>query len=226
MTIRRLFPQAAALIAVLLVTGCKGTLDQNVSRLNAAATQLAGGGGGGQPADTPIAPTETPVPQPTGIPAGDHDLTTDPNALLVQAWGQVYGLPSGTAFSIKATQQQVADYVIKNLQVGGFQDTIRGGSMTIALGQLRLDMALQDTNGAFGSGTVTFQPTLDASGVLHLNPSGADFSGLVMPNNFTAALGDSVHSALTGAPNDNLSRVTLGALSLDNGTLIVQGKVK
>ncbi len=204
----------------LAATGCRGRLDENIARLNAAATAAAGGG------PTPIPATQTSTPEPTAIPQGYFDLTADPSALLVWAWGQVYGLPSGEEFTIIATQEQVASYVVQSLQLGGFQNVVRGGTVTVGLGQIRLDLALQDMNGNTDAGTITFQPTLDAQSTLALHPQGADFGGLQLPGDFIPALGDTVHAVLTGAQTPALSQVRLTLLGMDNGVLRIAGTVK
>lgn len=209
-------------LVLVLGAGCGGTtLDDNVATLNAAATKAAegnimGGGdnGGGQ------AGGESPEPT---IPPNLHDLTVDPYALLATAWGQVYGLSQGSEFTILATQQQVADFIVDSLQLAGWSETVRGGTVSIGMGQLRLDVALLDTEGSAGGGTVTFQPTLDAMGRLKLNSQGADFGGLTLPGGLVQALGDAVHTALTGARNDSLSQVTLSRLSLESEVLEVSG---
>jgi hypothetical protein len=203
-----------------LLAACNGTVDSNVATLNALATLSAGGsvngGDPGAPSETPVPPTETPLPNLI-------DLTLNPNSLLVSAWGSTYGLPSGSAFTIKATQGQAGQYVIQVLQTEGFSDTVKGGSAAIGVGQIRIDLALVDLDGKFGSGSVTFQPTLD-NGQLRLNPRGGEFAGLNLPGNLTAAVGDAVHTALTGARSNQLSQVNLDQLSLDNTTVEISGR--
>ncbi len=209
------------LIPLLVAVGCGGNFDANLATFNARATQLAGGGDGGGGDVT--APAETPTPT---EPPNYHDLTTDPNALLVSAWGQVYGLSSGSTFTIVATQRQVGDFIVETLQLGGLQDTIQGGTASIGVGQIRLDVAIHDLDGVYGGGTVTFQPTLDALGRIKINPQGEQFGNLNLPSNLRASLGDAVHTALAGARNDSLSRVTLQELSLENEVMRASGVVR
>ena len=225
---------AAILIATALIfSACQGNLDQIVQGVNARATQIAGGeapppgteptvdpnagNGGDQP--TPIPPT----PEPT---QNTFDLTQDPNEKLVNAWGHVYGLTSGSQFTIIADQNQVGQYIVDLLKASGWDTTVKGGSAGIGNGQIRLDFAIEDANGKFGSGTVTFQPTVDPAGTIRLNPQGANFGGFEIPDGFIAATGDVTHAALTGAQNDTLSQVTLSQLSLDNRVLRVSGTHK
>ncbi len=214
----------ALMLTLVLATGCNNRLAENIRRLNEAATRTASGDLGfvsGTPS-TPLPPT----PQPTPTPPNLQDLTTDPNATLAHAWGVTYTLPAGSEFTIIATEQQVGDYIVRMLQLKGWDQVVRGGSAKIALGQIRLDLAMEDSEGKFGAGTITFQPTLDAGGVIHLNPRGADFGGLQIPDNFTPALGDAVHSALSGAESAALSRVRLSLIALDNGTMRVSGTMR
>jgi hypothetical protein len=225
-TRHKLVLAAAALAALLLGAACQGNLDEIVADFNARATQVAGGTLAAEATLSAIL-VGTPVPEGfTPPPANTFDLTTNYAATLAQAWGQTYALPSGSQFEIRATQQQMGDYVIQQLQVTGWERTARGGSIAIALGQVRLDLALEDSDGNFGAGTVSFQPTLDATGRLRLNPQGGDFGGLRMPDNFTPALGDAVHTALSGARDASLSRVSLTRLMLENGVLDVAGTVR
>lgn len=217
---RRHYPAliAALILALALSVGCNGRLESYIASLNNSATEVAAGGG---IVGTPLAML---TPEPT-TPPNLYDLTVS-NDTLVHAWGQTYGLASGSEFAIYATQQQVTEFVIQTLQINGWQDTVKGGNVTIGRGQLRLDVALVDTNGDFGSGTVTFQPTLDELRRLKLNPQGAQFGALQIPNGLTEALGDAIETALIGAKNDTLSKVTLRSLSLENQTLKVSGTVR
>lgn len=223
---------AVLLSGMLALTACQGNLDQIVQGVNTRATQVAGGelptaaveptadtGGNGGDQPTPVPPT----PEPT---QNTFDLTADPNAKLVTAWGQVYGLTPASQFTITADQAQVGQYIVDLLKTSGWEATVKGGSAGIGNGQIRLDFAIEDTNGKFGSGTVTFQPTIDASGLIRLNPQGANFGGFEIPDGFTAAIGDSTHAALTGAQTDALAQVTLSQLSLDNRVLRVSGTHK
>ncbi len=217
---------AAALAALLTGVSCRGNLDEIVAEFNARATQVASST---LVAEGTVSAVLRGTPTPEGYvppPPGTFDLTGDPAASLAHAWGQTYALAPGTQFEIIATQQQMGEYVIQQLQLAGWDQTARGGSIAIALGQVRLDLALVDADSNFGAGTVTFQPTLDPAGRLRLNPQGADFGGLRMPNNFTPALGDAVHTGLTGARDDSLSRVSLSRLVLENGILDVAGTVR
>jgi hypothetical protein len=212
-------------IAVLLLTSGCSTLANNVNRLNEAATRAASGDLG-LGTGLPILPTAAPTTAATPAPPNTIDLTNDPAALLVHAWGITYGLASGSQFTILATEQQVGDYIVRALQLSAGAEIVRGGSAKVDLGQIRIDLAMQDSTGKFGAGTATFQPTLDEFGRVRLNPQGADFAGMQIPDNFTAALGDTVHAALTGAQNDSLSRVTLSLISLDGGVMKVSGTLR
>ncbi|MBN1311534.1 MAG: hypothetical protein JXB30_08955 [Anaerolineae bacterium] len=189
-----------------------------MATLNARATEIAGGGG---IVGTPLAML---TPEPTH-PPNLYDLVTAGDT-LVHAWGQIYGLPSGSEFTIWATQQQVSDFIIQTLQVGGWEDTVKGGSVSIGAGQLRLDVAIIDAASNSGSGTFTCQPTLDGMGRLKLNPMGAQFGSLQIPNGLTGALGDAAQTALAGAKNETLSKVSLKVISLENETMEVSGTVK
>jgi hypothetical protein len=209
---------AALALALVLSAGCNGRLDSNMATFNAKATEVAGSG---EIVGTPLAML---TPQPT-VPPNLYDLTVT-NESLVHAWGQTYGLSSGAEFAIYATQQQVTEFVIQTLQVNGWQDTVKGGNVTFGTGQLRLDVAIEDTNGDSGAGTVSFQPTLDELRRLKLNPQGAQFGTLQIPNGLTEALGDAIETALIGAKNEALSKVILKSLSLENQTLKVSGTVK
>lgn len=212
------------MLTLSLTVGCTNRLAERIRQLNEAATRAASGDLGFI-SITPVTPAP-PTLQPTPTPPNLQDLTSDPNATLAHAWGATYTLPSGSEFTIIATEQQVGDYIVRLLQIKGWDQVVRGGSAKIALGQIRLDLAMEDSEGKFGAGTITFQPTLDAGGVLHLNPRGADFGGLHIPDNFTPALGDAVHSALTGAETDALTRVRLSLIGLDEGVLRVSGTVR
>lgn len=217
------------LVSILTLTGILlaacgsiqigGTLDENVATVNAIATRGAGGDVSGALPEQAAA-TETPTPTATPDP-NFRDLTLDPNALLVQAWGQVAAQPSNTSFTIIATDTQVGGYIIADLQLS-FAETVRGGSVTLAPGQLRIDLALEAGDGNFGSGTASFQPTIDETGTLRLNPQGANFSGITVPNGFTQGIGASVTKALTGGNNS----VALNELSLDNNRLVVAGLIR
>ena len=203
----------------LLAVGCKGTLDANVGDFNQFATQVAGGesgaGGEGEPAE--------PTPEPTA--ANVRDLTTNPAGLLVQAWGETYGLPSGAEFTIKATEDQVAIFIDDTLRLEGWGETVRGVTVSIGVGQLRMDFGLVAETGEYGSGSITFHPTLDSRG-LALNPGASDFGGLRIPSGLTYALGDAVYAALAGAKDEALIRVRLTQLALDNEVLMVVGMVR
>jgi len=222
----------AALSALSMLTACGGSLADLVGQLNTAGTQAAGGGGGPTPA--PVTPepgvataTLTPLPLPSETPGQtSFDLSIDPNVLLVQAWGQVYALPSGTAFTVRATERQVGDFIIQSLQLAGFDEYVRGGSAVIGSGQIRLDMALVDDSSAFGSGTITFQPTLEAAGRVRINPLGGNFGTLALPGDLYSSFGDEAHAALTGAPTPALSRVALTLIALDSGIMTVSGTVR
>ncbi len=211
-------------ILVLVLVGCNGTLDNNVATLNAAATNAASGSINVTLPSLPTAApaTETPLPN-------LYDLTTTPNETMAHAWGQTYGLPSGSEFTIIVTQQQGGQFVVDTLKLGGWQDTVSGGSISVGVGQVRLDLALlikKEDKTEFGSGTATFQPTLDAAGRIRLNPQGGDFGSLSIPDNLTVAMGDAIYALLTGAKNDSLSRVTVTRIAMENGILTVAGKVR
>jgi hypothetical protein len=155
-----------------------------------------------------------------------YDLTADTTALLIHAWGQTYGLPPRSQFTIRATQSQVGEYIVQSLQLAGFQASVRGGSATLGSGQFRLDLSLVDTGGASGTGTITFQPTLDASGRVKLNAIGNTLGTLQLPDGLLGNIGDSVEKALLGAPSDAISKVTLQSISLENGVMTVTGALK
>lgn len=221
------------LLMALTLTACQGQLDGLVGGLNSVATAAAGGEGANPGADVEatateaVPATETPIPATATPSIATFDLTTDPGALLVRAWGQnVYTLPPGTEFEIRATEAQVAAYVIGILQLDGFEENVRGGQALIGSGQVRLDMALVGTDGDFAGGTITFQPTLDDQQRLRLNPLGGDFGGLTLPPDLLSDFGDAVYTAMTGAANHDLAKVTLTGFSLDDGVMVVRGTVR
>lgn len=214
----------ALLVLVTLLAGCNDTLDNNIATLNAAATQAAQGVNVTLPSLPGLEQTAGAL-FPTGVP-NVFDLLANPGETMAHAWWQIYGLPSGSEFSIIATEDQAGQFVIETLQLGGWQETVRGGSVAIGVGQIRLDVALILEDDEFGSGTVTFQPTLDGLGRLRLNPQGGEFGQLQIPNNLTTALGDAIHTLLTGARDDSLSKVTLTQLGLENGTVEIHGRVR
>ena len=212
------------------MSACNPQLDSSVATFNANATQLAGGG---QSAGTLVGPSVgtfqaglTPLPPTPTPPANVYDLTLDQTQLLVSAWGKIYGLPAGAEFQIKASGQQVTRFVVDNLQIQGLADTVKGGNVTLGQGQFRLDLAINDLNNTSGKVTVTFQPTLDETATLKLNPLGSEIGALSLPPTLLPSLGDAVHTTLTGAKNDSLSKVQLRSLSLENDTMILTGVVK
>lgn len=208
-------------LTLALLAGCGGgSIDENLATFNARATQIAEGAIVGEEG-TPAPATPEPTPIPNLI-----DLTTDPNAQLARAWSQVLALRSGDEFTIIATQEQVGAFIIDTLQLYGMQSTVRGGSAAIGAAQIRIDLALVDQEGNFGAGTVSFQPTLDELGRLHLNPQPAQFGGLDLPAELLPLIGDAVYTALTGARNDAQSRVTLTRLTLENGIMELSGIVR
>ncbi len=213
-----------ALLGVALsASGCNPQVNSSVATFNAEATKIAGGG---KVLGTLVA---TPLPGATSTatsPPNTYDLTQDQTQLLVHAWGQIYGLPSKAEFQIIASGEQVTRFVIDNLQFQGLADSVKGGHVTLGQGQFRLDLAVIDTTGKPGGVTVTFQPTLDAQAQVRLNPLGSDFGSLSLPPTLIPSLGDAVHTALTGAKDDALSKVTLHSLSLENGVMTVTGAVK
>ncbi len=240
---RTRFTRSLPLILPLLVLAIAaiacggGKVDDWVARLNASATRAAGGIPGVPTVDlvSELFPTVdpnltlTPQPttEPTAIPASySVDLTIDPNGLLANGWGRIYAQPSGTAFTLIATERQVGDYVIQTLKLSGLEVNVRGGMATIGMGQIRLDLALVGNDSAFGSGTITFQPTIDAFGRIKENPLGGEFGTLQLPASLYPSLGDAVHVALTGAANDSLSRVNVAIISLENGIMQVSGTVR
>jgi hypothetical protein len=205
---------------MIAAAGCNPQINSSVATFNANATNVASSGGN-------LAQTLAVTPLPTSTPVvATFNITTDPNELLIHAWGQAYGLPAGSQFTIVATQAQVGTYIVQNLQLSGFQDAIKGGSATIGSGQIRLDLSIVDTAGATGTGTITFQPTLDAGAKLKLNLIGSSFGTLKLQNGLLGAIGDSTTKALIGAPNDATSKEVLSALTLENGTLTVIGTIK
>jgi hypothetical protein len=222
---RRLLIVIILVFILMLTAGCSENFGNAISNLNANATRIAGGEVT-DPENPDAEPAETATPEPTAEPDGYYDLVSNPSASLVQAWGRIYGLPAGSEFTVIADEVQVAEFTVQTLQLEGWSETVRGGSTTIALGQIRLDLALEASDGSFGSGSLTFQPTLDELAHLRLNPRGAEFGGLHMPDDFTPALGDAVYASLTGAQTAALSQVTLSQLSLDNGVMTVKGTVR
>jgi hypothetical protein len=213
--------QVLLLAAVMLIgAGCNPQIDSSVATFNAQATNVASSGGH-------LAATLSVTPVPTSTPVvASYDLTTDSTQLLIHAWGQAYGLPSGSQFTIIATQEQVGQYIVQTMQLAGFQDSVKGGSATLGSGQLRLDLSIIDTAGATGTGTITFQPTLDAAAALRLNLIGSSFGTLKLPNGLLGDIGDSTEKALIGAANDSQSKVKLSGLTLENGQMKVTGTVK
>lgn len=236
---------AVLILAVALAAvGC-GSLSGPVARLNQWGTQAAGGvpgvigspSGGAEAVLTPTGPTPagpTPSPaagvtltaQPSNGDARVYDITASPADSLAQVWASVYTLPAGTAFTVSATERQVGEYVVSYLQARNVGDAVRGGSATVAGGQVRIDLALQDDAGDFGAGTVTFQPTLAAGGAVRLNPLGADFGSVRLPDTFTEAIGDAVYAALTGVQQSDANRVTPSRFDLQDGILHVEGALR
>jgi hypothetical protein len=214
-------------LAAALMAGCNPQLDSSVATFNANATLAANVGSGmsGTLSVTAPAATAAPSATPTAIP-NTYDLTADATQSLAKAWGQTYGLPAGQPFMIKATQQQVGDYMVQVMQLSGWSNTVKAGNVVISAGQLRLDVAILDTAGTFGTGTVTFQPTLDSTSTLRLNGQGGQFGTLQLPAELYAAFGDAVMEALAGAKTPDLSKVTLTLLSLDGGIMQVVGTTK
>ena len=213
-------PIALLAAVLLLAAGCNTNINSDVATFNAQATNVASTGGhlAATLAVTAV-PTATPV-------VANYDLTTDPTQLLIHAWGQTYGLPSGSKFTIIATQQQVAAFIVQSIELAGFQDSVKDGTAAIGSGQLRLDLSIVDTTGATGTGTITFQPTLDSNAALKLNLIGSSFGTLKLPNGLLGAMGDSTEKALIGAASDSASKVTLSALTLENGQMTVTGLLK
>lgn len=210
--------------SVLLLAACDGRADNTISEMNRLATQAAGGDPGTTDGAAEPEPAEpTPTPEPTE-PPNRFDLTANPNSLLASPWGTIYGpgVASGEPFTIIATEDQVGRYIVQTLQQDGFIDEVRGGSAQIGEGQMRIDLALVDEDGDFGSGTVTFQPTLQGS-ELRLNPSPANFGALDMPGDFFPAIGDAVTKALVGAATANLQQVNVTSLTFENGVLTIEG---
>jgi hypothetical protein len=215
---------AIALLSIVSLSGCNGVLDANMATLNAAATNAASGQIN---VTLPAIPgAELLTPQPTN-PPNTYDLTIDPNGNLATAWGSIYAQGGGTQFTLIATELQAGQFVIQTVQAAGWQESVRGGSVAIGLGQTRVDLAiLLELLEQFGAGTVTFQPTLDGTGALRLNPLGADFGTLTVPSGLTSSIGDAVHSLLTGAATDNQSRVNLTQITLQGGIMQVSGTVR
>lgn len=236
-------PCVSAIIPLILLAfaalACGGgAVDDWVTRLNASATQAAGGAPGVPTvginldeifptADPNLTLTPAPIDQPTAAPVNYVvDMTIDPNGVLANGWGRIYAQPAGTAFTMIATERQVGDYIIQTLKLAGFEVYVRGGNATLGMGQIRLDLALVGQDSAFGAGTITFQPTLDTFGRIKTNPLGGDFGTLQLPAGLYPALGDAVHIALTGAANDALSRVNVTSISIDNGIMQIGGTVR
>lgn len=217
------------LIVLAGLSGCQGSIDDVVGGINQRATQIAGGtiSSEATPGESETSPpTEEPTPTPV-VPSGFHDLTGDTSALLVQAWGQTAGLPTGSEFTIIADQYQVGTYLIQVLQSDRrSQSAVRGGSVALDLGQIRLDLALEDPQGKFGAGSISFQPTITANGKILLNPLGADFGSLRMGADFTTSLGDAVLTVLTGARSNELSSVNVTVIDLSGGIMKVAGTVR
>lgn len=216
----RLISIGACLIVMAVITACNPQINSSVATFNAEATKVARAGG--SLAQT-LAVTPTPSPTPVVV---TYDLTADPTGLLIHAWGQAYGLPSGSAFTIVATQGQVSERVLQNLQLAGYQNTVKGGTAAIGSGQIRLDLSIVDTRGATGNATLTFQPGLETGGHLVLHPIGSTFGTLQLPDGLLGRIGDGVELALMGATSDSQSKVTLSSLSLENGVMKVAGTVK
>lgn len=226
--IRRSLFIGLSLVGLAVTTvGCNPQLNSSVATFDANATKLASGGQvAGTLAGTLIV---TPIPGATVTPtppANVYNLMADQTQLLVSAWGKIYGLPTGSEFQVTASGQQVTRFVVDNLQIQGLADTVKGGNVTLGQGQFRMDLAIVDTTGAYGGVTVTFQPTLDEQAALKLNPLGSEFGVLSLPPALIPSLGDAVHTTLTGAKNDALSKVTLHSLSLENDVLNLTGVVK
>lgn len=229
---RRIWIGLAAVLALsLLLAGCSLVgVDEAVQQLNRLATQAAGGtvddqpGGEVPPGEQPPANGQPPAADPNQPPAV-YDLAAS-GGELTAAWSEIYALPSGSGFQVTANERQVADFIIGRLRASGWQSAVHGGNVAIAGGQVRVDLALQNEEGGFGGGTFSFQPTLTENGSVQLNPQGGDLGGLRMPNEFPAAVGDAVHAALEGAPNADTSRVVLGELTLDAGSVRLAGNVR
>jgi hypothetical protein len=227
------------LLVVIVATGC-GALAGPISTLNQWGTQAAGGLPG--VVDTPDGeatsgltlpdlsqpgtPALTLTPQPATNDVQVYDITTSTTDSLVRVWASVYTLPAGTNFEVSATERQLGDHVIAYLQARNVGDAVQGGSAVVAGGQIRIDLALQDDAGGFGAGTVTFQPTLDAGGVVRLNPLGADFGTVLLPDDFTAAIGDAVYAGLTGTQQSDVNRVVPSRFTLQDGILHVEGALR
>jgi len=213
---RRLLTGLILTAALVLLTACNvgGSLDENLATVNAIATAGAGGQVNGGPTPTE-GPTQTPTPDPNL-----YDLTGDPNALLVQTWATIANQASGTPFTLVATQTQMGNFVIEDLRLR-FPDVVRGGSVALAPGQVQVNMALVEDDESFGSGTVTFQPTIGDGGTLRLNPQGSNFGGVEVPNGFTEAIGRTMNKALTGNAD-----IVLTQLSFDNQQLRIAGNIQ
>lgn len=205
-------------LTALAFTACNSEINSQVATLNARATEIASLGQGVAPTlDAVLHPTATPT-----IPPVVYDLTTDPGALLAGAWSEVYAMVSGTPFTIVATQEQVSVFVTQVLNLNGWEATVFSPAVTIGARQFRMDFGIVAANG-FGQATVTFQPTLNASGQVDLNSLGADFGDVNPPSGLTFALGDSVLATLTGQSNVALRQARLTDLSLEDGVMRVSG---
>ncbi|NLH06596.1 MAG: hypothetical protein GX484_03225 [Chloroflexi bacterium] len=218
---------AAVLVVSLVLVGCDlQNVETAVQRLNQVATQAAGGtvGDTTNGGNAPVDPNQPPAADPNQPPTV-YDLPAT-GETLIAAWSRIYAQQPGSAFEVTATERQVSDFIIEHLRASGRQNLVFGGNVVIAGGQIRVDLALQNEEGAFGGGTVSFQPTLAGDGSVRLNALGGDLGGLRMPADFPAAVGDAVHAALTGAPNATTSRVTLRELTLDAATLHLVGNVR
>lgn len=213
------------LIGLLLaaVYGCSAQFDSGMATFNANATKIASGG---REIGTLIAtaqPTAGPTLTPTPA-VHRYDLIADSSELLIHAWGQVYALPAGSQFEIIAEQRDVADFVVASLQLQGFKDTVRGGTVTLAVGQMRVDLDLVGADGATGTATITYQPTLDAAARLQLNMLGSDYGALRLPAGLPLAIDQAVMTSLSGAANESLSKITFSSLSLESGAMTVSGR--
>lgn len=225
------------ILVMLLASGCDNdVLSSNLATVNAAGTLAASGNlgitppsfpgfdtGGGDQGGAPGAPT---------TPPNLFDIRNDPSGDLIVTWATVYRLPSGSEFTIIASEWQAANLVVQSIRSAGFQNTVRDGSVALGVGQVRIDLALAigpdgDPDQQTGNGTVVFAPTLDAIGGLHLNPYPANFGALRVPGNLLSATGDSVHTLLSGSTGGFFgNQVTLHVIVLDSGTMQVSGRVR